>query len=160
MKQQFKKCITLITIVMMIITMMPRLAHAEDSDTTTVVETEQIETINDQSEIVEETDKEEVVEEVLEEIPVETEVVQEEPKENNEPVKINPEPKNEEVKAPKYCVEGGTIHLEGDGAGEHGYYNSWDEAFNTMNSYTAGWETFNYKIGACPCGKYYFKVTK
>lgn len=84
----------------------------------------------------------------------------EEPKVNNEPVKINPEPKKEEVKAPKYCVEGGTIHLEGDGAGEHGYYNSWDEAFNAMNSYTAGWETFNYKIGACPCGKYYFKVTK
>ena len=84
----------------------------------------------------------------------------EEPKENNEPVRVNPEPKKEEVKTPKYCVEGGTIHLEGDGAGEHGYYNSWDEAFDAMNSYTAGWETFNYKIGSCPCGKYYFKVTK
>lgn len=55
-----------------------------------------------------------------------------------------------------WCVEGGSHHVFGDGADEHGYYNSWAEAEQAFQSFTAGWSSLQYKIEQCACGKYYF----
>ena len=58
-----------------------------------------------------------------------------------------------------YCSEGGKTHLAGDGANEHGYYNTWDEAFSAFEKYAKGKDATNYAIRVCPgCGKYYFWV--
>ena len=78
------------------------------------------------------------------------------------------QPKQEEkveIIAPKqeekvYCVDGGEIHIAGDGANEHGYYKTWDEAFDAYEKYTEGWESSHFKINQCFCGLYYFSVTK
>ena len=59
-----------------------------------------------------------------------------------------------------YCVDGGKTHIAGDGANEHGYYKTWDEAFNAYEKYTEGWESSHFKINQCFCGLYYFSVTK
>ena len=59
-----------------------------------------------------------------------------------------------------YCVDGGKIHIYGDGANEHGYYNTWDEAFKAYEEYTKGWESTQFKIDQCACGLYYFWVIK
>lgn len=66
----------------------------------------------------------------------------------------------QQAKTPYYCVEGGSHHLAGDGANEHGYYNSWDSAFSAYESYTAGWESTQFKVDQCPCGLYYFWAIK
>ena len=55
-----------------------------------------------------------------------------------------------------WCVEGGSHHVMGDGANEHGYYNSWAEAEQAFQTFTAGWNSLQYKIEQCACGKYYF----
>lgn len=55
-----------------------------------------------------------------------------------------------------WCMEGGSHHVLGDGANEHGYYSSWDEANNACMSYTKGWTSMQYKINECACGLYYF----
>ena len=55
-----------------------------------------------------------------------------------------------------WCAEGGTHHVAGDGANEHGYYSSWNEAQNAFENYTKGWPSVQYKISQCLCGKYYF----
>lgn len=69
--------------------------------------------------------------------------------------------KKEEKHAEKiYCVDGGKIHIYGDGANEHGYYETWDEAFNAYEEYTKGWESTQFKVDQCACGLYYFWVTK
>lgn len=67
---------------------------------------------------------------------------------------------SQQVNTPYYCVEGGSHHLAGDGANEYGYYNSWDAAFSAYESYTAGWESTQFKVDQCPCGKYYFWAIK
>ena len=59
-----------------------------------------------------------------------------------------------------YCVDGGKTHIAGDGANEHGYYKTWDEAFDAYEKYTEGWESSHFKINQCFCGLYYFSVTK
>lgn len=55
-----------------------------------------------------------------------------------------------------WCAEGGTHHVAGDGANEHGYYSSWNEAQVAFENYTKGWASVQYKISQCLCGKYYF----
>lgn len=59
-----------------------------------------------------------------------------------------------------WCVAGGTHHIAGDGANEHGYYASWNEANQAFENYTKGWESVQYKIDHCSCGKYYFWAIK
>ena len=75
----------------------------------------------------------------------------------NTPPKVEPQPKQEEK---IYCVDGGKIHIYGDGANEHGYYQTWDEAFKAYEEYTKGWESTQFKVDQCACGLYYFWVTK
>lgn len=78
-------------------------------------------------------------------------------------------PKKEEQLAPQpvvktltpddleyWCVAGGTHHIAGDGANEHGYYSSWNEANQAFENYTKGWASVQYKIDHCSCGKFYF----
>lgn len=55
-----------------------------------------------------------------------------------------------------WCVSGGSHHIAGDGANEHGYYSSWDEANQAFLDYTTGWKSVQYKISSCPCGLFYF----
>ena len=57
-----------------------------------------------------------------------------------------------------WCVAGGSHHVAGDGANEHGYYSSWNEANQAFENYTKGWNSVQYKIDTCSCGKYYFWV--
>lgn len=59
-----------------------------------------------------------------------------------------------------WCVEGGSHHLAGDGANEHGYYNSWDSAYQAFKEYTKNWDSCQYKVDVCACGKYYFWAEK
>ena len=59
-----------------------------------------------------------------------------------------------------WCAEGGTHHIAGDGANEHGYYSSWNEAQIAFENYTKGWPSVQYKISQCLCGKYYFWAIK
>ena len=77
--------------------------------------------------------------------------------EDKQPEVIKQEPKQEEK---IYCVDGGSIHIYGDGANEHGYYKTWDEAFKAYEDYTKGWESTQFKVDQCACGLYYFYVTK
>ena len=55
-----------------------------------------------------------------------------------------------------WCVEGGSHHVLGDGANEHGYYSSWAEAESACNQYMQGWLSEQHKIDQCACGLYYF----
>lgn len=59
-----------------------------------------------------------------------------------------------------WCVEGGSHHVAGDGANEHGYYSSWNEAYNAFENYTKGWASVQFKVDCCACGKYYFWAIK
>lgn len=101
--------------------------------------------------------------EQVQEIPqvVETPIVQEQPKQIQEQPKVI-EQKHEEPKQESkiYCVDGGSIHIYGDGPNEHGYYNTWDEAFKAYENYTQGWESTQFMVDQCACGLYYFWVTK
>ena len=74
-----------------------------------------------------------------------------------QPTKTESKPKQEEK---IYCVDGGKTHIYGDGANEHGYYKTWDEAFKAYENYTKGWESTQFKIDQCACGLYYFWVIK
>lgn len=74
-----------------------------------------------------------------------------------QPTKTESKPKREEK---IYCVDGGKTHIYGDGANEHGYYKTWDEAFKAYENYTKGWESTQFKIDQCACGLYYFWVIK
>ena len=81
-----------------------------------------------------------------------------EPKEEPKPVE---QPKTEQKHEEKiYCVDGGKVHIYGDGANEHGYYKTWDEAFKAYEDYTKGWESTQFKVDQCACGLYYFWVIK
>lgn len=85
-----------------------------------------------------------------------------EPKEEQKPVE---QPKTETKTKPKqeekiYCVDGGKTHIYGDGANEHGYYKTWDEAFKAYEDYTKGWDETQFKVDQCACGLYYFWVIK
>lgn len=91
------------------------------------------------------------------------EIKQEQPKQETKTENI--EKKKTEEKITKeltpsdlgyWCAEGGTHHVAGDGANEHGYYSSWNEAQIAFENYTKGWPSVQYKISQCLCGKYYF----
>lgn len=89
--------------------------------------------------------------------------------ENNKNVVIETPKKEEPQPQPKqpkkeltesdleyWCVGGGTHHIAGNGANEHGYYSSWNEANQAFENYTKGWNSVQYKIDNCSCGLYYF----
>ena len=82
---------------------------------------------------------------------------QEEQVKQVEPPKTESKPKKEEK---IYCVDGGKVHIYGDGANEHGYYKTWDEAFKAYEEYTKGWDSTQFKVDQCACGLYYFWVIK
>ena len=83
------------------------------------------------------------------------EVKQETPKQEEKVQQTTPK-QEEKI----YCVDGGKTHIAGDGANEHGYYKTWDEAFSAYEKYTEDWESSHFKINQCFCGLYYFSVTK
>ena len=116
----------------------------KENESTPKQETEKHEENPKEVVIKQEMEKENVIQEKQEIIKQE-----EKPKENT--------PKQEEK---IYCVDGGKIHIAGDGANEHGYYKTWDEAFNAFEEYTKDWDTCHYKINQCFCGLYYFWATK
>ena len=66
----------------------------------------------------------------------------------------------QQTSTPYWCVEGGSHHLAGDGANEHGYYNSWNAANQAFKEYTKDWDSCQYKVDVCACGKYYFWAVK
>ena len=82
---------------------------------------------------------------------------QEEQVKQVEPPKTESKPKQEEK---IYCVDGGKVHIYGDGTNEHGYYKTWDEAFKAYEEYTKGWDSTQFKVDQCACGLYYFWVIK
>ena len=55
-----------------------------------------------------------------------------------------------------WCIGGGSVHVAGDGANEHGYYSTWDEAYQAFLDYTSDWASVQFKISSCACGLYYF----
>ena len=59
-----------------------------------------------------------------------------------------------------WCVDGGSHHIAGDGADEHGYYKTWDSANEAFKQYTKDWDSCHYKIDVCACGLYYFWAIK
>ena len=82
-----------------------------------------------------------------------------EPKEEVKPV-TTPAKKEEKHEEKIYCIDGGKTHIYGDGANEHGYYKTWDEAFKAYEDYTKGWDSTQFKVDQCACGLYYFWVIK
>lgn len=63
----------------------------------------------------------------------------------------------ETKKTPVYCYEGGSKHLGGDGPYEHGYYNSWQQAWDALTVYMENMSSGNYYVEQClGCNKYYF----
>lgn len=57
-----------------------------------------------------------------------------------------------------YCINGGPEHVEGNGKNEHGYYASWDLAWEACQEYMKGKGTVGFKVGECWCGLFYFWV--
>lgn len=55
-----------------------------------------------------------------------------------------------------WCVEGGKNHIAGNGVNEHGYYDSWDDAYSAFENYTKDWTSVQFKISQCLCNKFYF----
>lgn len=91
------------------------------------------------------------------------EIKQEQPKQETKSENVEKKKTEEKItKEPTpsdlsyWCAEGGTHHVAGDDANEHGYYSSWNEAQNAFENYTKGWPSVQYKISQCLCGKYYF----
>lgn len=85
----------------------------------------------------------------------ETTNVEETPKEETQVTKTPTESDLE-----YWCVAGGEHHIAGDGENEHGYYSSWDEAYNAFENYTKGWASVQFKISQCSCGLFYFWAIK
>ncbi len=134
---------------------------------------------------VSDTKKVEQVEVVKEQSKEETKVIQnvnteitEQPKENEQPEVQSTVPNQEEISQPQqpavvesnisniqqpqqptisnWCIEGGPQHIQGDGINEHGYYTSWDEAYQAFENDTQTWNACQFKIGQCACGKFYY----
>lgn len=59
-----------------------------------------------------------------------------------------------------WCIDGGPNHIAGTDANEHGYYKSWDAAWEACKNYmkSINMGSGNYKVDQCPCGLYYFWV--
>lgn len=67
---------------------------------------------------------------------------------------------NTQVQEQIYCIDGGSCHISGDDVNEHGYYDSWDSAYQAFKEYTKDWDSCQFKVNACACGKYYFWAIK
>ncbi len=83
------------------------------------------------------------------------------PKQEETPQPVVPESNTQNIQTQKqptsnWCVDGGTQHVQGDGANEHGYYSSWDEAYKAYENDTKDWSSGQFKIGQCWCGLYYY----
>ena len=126
--------------------------HIVAQDTSKIIVQEEISIENNNSEKEEIVYQIETVPKVIEQPKQEDNLL-----EDKQPEVIKQEPKQEEK---IYCVDGGSIHIYGDGANEHGYYKTWDEAFKAYEEYTKGWESTQFKVDQCACGLYYFYVTK
>ena len=92
-----------------------------------------------------------------------SEIKQEQPKQETKTENVEKKKTEEKItKEPTpsdlgyWCAEGGTHHVAGDCANEHGYYSSRNEAQIAFENYTKGWTSVQYKISQCLCGKYYF----
>ena len=87
----------------------------------------------------------------------ETPATQIEVKEEKQPKQVEIK---QEKKAPRFCVDGGSEHIDGDGPNDHGYYKTWQEAGNACKEYLKTLNTSsNYRIDRCECGLYYFWVS-
>ena len=56
------------------------------------------------------------------------------------------------------CYEGGSKHVAGTGPYEHGYYNTYKEAWNALTVFMEDMISGNYYIDECACGKFFFYV--
>ena len=74
-----------------------------------------------------------------------------------ETVIVNREP---EKKQPVWCDEGGSKHWQGNGANEHGYYQTWDDAWQAAQECMKDSLSGNFMVRQCPCGLYYYWVKK
>ena len=80
-------------------------------------------------------------------------------KEEKNEVVVQPELKPKELTPDDleyWCIAGGSHHVAGDAENEHGYYNTWDEAYNAFLKHTANWSSSQYKVSCCSCGLFYF----
>ncbi|MBR0491778.1 MAG: hypothetical protein IJJ82_07045 [Clostridia bacterium] len=76
---------------------------------------------------------------------------------NSNPSPTPSTPPKETKKTPVYCYEGGSKHLGGTGPYEHGYYNSWQQAWDALTVYMENMSSGNYYVEQClGCNKYYF----
>ena len=90
---------------------------------------------------------------------IQTQIIVETPKEEPK----NEKPQQKEITADDleyWCIAGGNHHVAGDNENEHGYYSSWDEAYNAFLNYTVDWSSTQYKVSECSCGLYYFWAIK
>lgn len=55
-----------------------------------------------------------------------------------------------------WCFEGGSKHMSGTDAYEHGYYATWQQAWDALTSYMKDFSSGNYYVDQCACGKYYY----
>ena len=77
--------------------------------------------------------------------------------------KVETQPKQQEVKqekkTPRFCVDGGSEHLKGDGPNDHGYYKTATEVEQACEEYISKLDSsFHYRIDRCECGLYFFWV--
>ena len=55
-----------------------------------------------------------------------------------------------------WCFEGGNKHMAGSDAYEHGYYSTWQQAWEALTNYMRDFSSGNYYVDQCACGKYYY----
>jgi len=65
---------------------------------------------------------------------------------------------NTEIKEKYWCYDGGKQHTLGNKSNEHGYYKTWDAAWEACKSYMKDMASGNYYVDECDCGLYYFYV--
>ena len=114
----------------------------------------------EKQESIEQTEEKSIQLEQIERNKVEFTDKEEMKKEFTEETPIHQESNIEQSQTSYWCVEGGTHHLAGDEENEHGYYQTWEEAFKAYEDYTIGWDSTQFKVDHCPCGLYYFWVTR
>ena len=77
------------------------------------------------------------------------------PEPEPEPTPVVETPK---VEKSNWCFEGGTKHIAGNGPNEHGYFDTWQQAWDSLSEYMKDFTSGNYYIDQCTCGKYYYYV--
>lgn len=65
---------------------------------------------------------------------------------------------NIEIKEKYWCYEGGKHHTLGSKNNEHGYYETWEAAWEACKNYMKNMTSGNYYVDECDCGLYYFYV--